>query len=94
MQLGPDERVISSMPDESRAVGKFHDDSSIQSVGHKVAGDAGDAVGHGEAFLVLQAEPPLAMLRRRLGEAQSPGRVEYTAFVVGMFPPPLLRLKW
>ena len=82
------------MSDESRAVCEFHDDSSIQSVGHEVTGDAGDAVGYGEAFLVLQAEPPLAVLRRRLGEAQSPGRVEYTAFVVGAFSPPLLRLKW
>ena len=80
------------MSDESRAVGEFHDDSSLQSVCHEVAGDASEAVGHGEAFFVLQAEPPLAMLSRRLGEAQSTGRVEYTAFVVGEFSP-LLRLK-
>ena len=95
MQLWSDERVIPSMPDESRAIGEFHDDSPIQSVGHEVAGDAAQeaTMGHSEAFFVLQAEPKLAMLRRRLGEAQSPGRVEYSDIVLHDFSPFLLRLK-
>ena len=66
MQLWPDERVVSRMPDESRAIDKLHDNSPIHFVSREVAGDAAQKapMRHGEAFLVLKAEPPLSMLRR------------------------------
>ena len=43
------------MPEESRAVGEFHDDPPIPSIGHEVAGDAAKEapIGHSEAFFVL-----------------------------------------